>query len=313
MTGAPIDWTRLDEKGSGPGLRAISWLLHHVGETAIRPLLPLLAAYYAVFGGVARAASQDYLERLSRARGEAGTTGFRDRFRHFHTFAKVLLERALLWAEGPRSAAGFHVDIEGKEHMRPLLEQGRGALLLGAHLGSFDVLRVMAREVGVPVNVLLYDANAAHINALFSGLGPEHQLRLIPLDPASVTASLEVRRCLQRGEFVAILADRVRDNGRDRVATAPLLGSPASFPKGPFLLATVLGAPILLTLGLRQGRRRYRMVIEPLFAGGTPARGERDAAIQAQVNRYAARLEHYLLQTPYQWFNFYPFWGGARG
>jgi predicted LPLAT superfamily acyltransferase len=195
---------------------------------------------------------------------------------------------------------------------------------VGAHLGSFDVLRVVAREAGIPVNVIMYSAHAERINAVFQELDPESQVRIIDLDPGSTKAAFEVRQCIERGEFVAVLADRLLPRARSRFAFATLLGDRAAFPEGPFVMAAVLGVPLILTIALRTGPWAYDAYLETISPGGRIPAGHRSNEIQKQIEHYAARLEHFCLMAPLQWFNFYDFWaipedrkesgsGGAHG
>ena len=93
--------------------------------------------------------------------------------------------------------------------MESLVEERSGAFLIGAHIGNFDMLRVIAREADIPVNVLMYSRNAARINDALEQLDPDNKVRIIDLDPSSAKTAFEIRRCLARGEFVAVLGDRV--------------------------------------------------------------------------------------------------------
>jgi predicted LPLAT superfamily acyltransferase len=79
----------------------------------------------------------------------------------------------------------------------------------------------------------------------------------------------------------------------------------------------------MLCLGLYEGGNRYRLVFEPLADTGAIERAEREAALDALLTNYVARLEHYARRWPGNWFNFYDFWdeaavddeaaGGGRG
>ncbi len=112
-------------------------------------------------------------------------------------------------------------------------------------------------------------------------------------------------------ECVAVLADRLRPGGRSRVTWANFLGEPAAFPQGPFLLPMVMNLPVLLALALKTGPRRYEIFLELIAEQGTVSRRDRDEELRERIEKFAARLEHYTLRTPYQWFNFYDFWDGG--
>jgi predicted LPLAT superfamily acyltransferase len=199
----------------------------------------------------------------------------------------------------------FTVEQHGAEIVERVLANGKGCVLLGAHLGSFEVLRVIGSlERKLPVNVLLYPDNAANVGALTAELCPGLQDRVIPLGRPETL--LRVRECLERGEIVGILGDRALKS--DKMVRCDFLGAPASFPQGPLLLAAILKAPVVLFFGLYLGERRYAIHFESFPHDLTVGRRDRSAQLRPLIALYASRLEHYCRLAPYNWFNFYDFW-----
>ncbi len=304
------EWETPRERGSQRALRFLVWGIRALGHRRLRLLLAPIAIYYSLFGAAAQRASRVYLAKIAAVHGRCEPIRFRDTYRHFYSFAEVILDRLSLWSG---SIDEFEVEIHGREHMAKLVESKRGAFLVGAHIGSFDVLRVVAREADIPVNVMMYSANAERINDAFETLDPNSKVRVIDLDPTSVQAGFEVRSCLERGEFVAVLGDRMRSGVKTRVAYANFLGERAGFPQGPFLLAMVLQVPVILTIGIRTGPRAYDIYLEFLADGQRVPAGRREEVIQERVELFAERLEHYCTMAPLQWFNFYDFWAEVAG
>jgi hypothetical protein len=72
------------------------------------------------------------------------------------------------------------------------------------------------------------------------------------------------------------------------------------FPRGPFELAAMLGAPVVLFSATHEAAGRYLIRFDVL-----PAADDVDARCRA----FAAWLEQRCLETPCNWFNFYDFWG----
>jgi predicted LPLAT superfamily acyltransferase len=303
-------WLAIPERGSRLALGSVVWCFRRFGDSSLRPLLGPIAAYYSVFGVGARRASREYLARLDRAGARRDRRrSLRDTYRHFRSFAEVILDRFCFWT-GARG--DFEVLIHGREHVEECIERGMGAILVGAHLGSFDVLRVIARDAGIRVNVVMFTANAARINDALRVLDPGCDVRVIRADPTSIWSAFEIRRCIRRGEFVAMLGDRPYPDRRGRVVHASFLGHRAPFPEAPFLLPIVLRTPTILTLALKTGRRRYEVFLEGLAGGEAVARRDRAKVVQQCVDAFAARLEHHCLRAPLQWFNFYDFWADVE-
>jgi predicted LPLAT superfamily acyltransferase len=289
-------WAQQREGGSPLALRALLWLALRLGPRPTRWLLPPLVMWYLATAAPARHASREYLDR---ALGRPAT--WRDITRHFGAFAAAVLERVYLLAG---HAAAFRIETEGLAPIHALLAEGRGCVLLGAHHGSFEVLRGLAREAPVPVRPLMYRRNAGALTALLDQLAPG--LRDAVIEIGQPGAMLAAKEALDRGEMVGLLADRTP--GGERTVTVPFLGAPAAFPAGPFLLAATLGAPVVLFYGLRTGTRRYRVVFQPFADPLLLRRSHRAEDLHAAVARYAQSLEAQCRAWPYNWFNFYPFW-----
>jgi predicted LPLAT superfamily acyltransferase len=179
---------------------------------------------------------------------------------------------------------------------------------VGAHLGSFDALRALAERDRRTVNVLMYTEHAPKINAVFRALSPDARLRVIQVERDSMGTVLQIRSCIERGELVAMLGDRVEPADRGRTRSVTLLGGRIEIPEAPYLLAGLLGCPLFFMVALRAPGPRYRVFAEVLAEHVDFGRGERDKRIGELAAAYASRLEHYLLQAPYQWFNFYDVW-----
>jgi predicted LPLAT superfamily acyltransferase len=131
---------------------------------------------------------------------------------------------------------------------------------------------------------------------------------VIPLGRAD--SLFKVQERLHRSSCVGMLGDRtLNEEGQMRV---PFLGKAALSPPAPFRIALALKRPVVLMLGLYCGGNRYELYFEKLFEPDGVDRARRAAAIEEAVRLYAQRLEHYCRQAPYNWFNFYDFWKGAR-
>jgi predicted LPLAT superfamily acyltransferase len=291
-------WLDVAEVGSVWGIRFVVGLCMVFGRRLARAFLRVLVFYYVCLHVTARRASRDYLQRIGQP------ASFGAVYRHFVTFADVALDR-LLFAAGKVSL--FEVTTNGHEHLERLARDKRGALLLGAHLGSFEAMRAGATSESLPINMVVNFKNAQRIQAVIEQLDPHANLRLISVDESSMDFVLRIRECIERGEMVAILADRVGPGSR--ATEAQFLGDSAQFAAGPFILASVLRCPVYLTFGLYRGGQRYELYCEPFADQIELPRKTRDQALRGVAQQFAARLEHYARMAPDNWFNFYDFWG----
>lgn len=291
-----MSWSAQRERGGAGLTRAAVWLALRVGRGAAPLLVWPGTAWFLLTSGGARRASADYLGRVLGRPARLS-----DVARHFHAFACAVLDRVLLLAGRD---AGFDIETRGLECVLETLAEGRGCILLGAHLGSFEVLRCVSRRAPVPVWALMYRRNAGALTPLLDRLAPGMHERVLEIgDTASM---IQAHECVLRGEIVGILADRAPPG--HRMVTVPFLGSGAAFPAGPFVLAGTLAAPVVLFHAVRTGPRRYSVGFEPFMDRVVLRRAHRAADLREAMARYAAAVEAGCRAHPYQWFNFFPFW-----
>jgi predicted LPLAT superfamily acyltransferase len=285
-------WKAKAERGSVWLIRLIVWLARSVGRPLCRALLYPIVLYFVVTDGIARRASQEFLCAAHSRRPR-----WRDVFGHIHCFAATLLDRVYM-ASGEFDR--FQVHIEGQGLVKEALAAGKGCVLLGSHLGSFDLMMLANHALSdQPISVLMHLDPRSRLRRI-AGID-DRRLQVIQLGrPDSFLRAFDV---LERGGIVAALADRV--DGAAHLESA-FFGRPASFPVGPHVLAARAGAAVLMCFGLYEGGAAYR--IEFVEFGPAAARDSRGAQLQPVVDRYASLLERYARRFPSNWFNFYPYW-----
>jgi predicted LPLAT superfamily acyltransferase len=287
-------WREQGERSNVFALRLITWIAQRLGRRVARLLLYPISLYFVLAVPRARRASTAYLRRaLGREPGWA------DNFRHVFSFAATILDRLFL-LNGRFDL--FDTVVIGQTEIHAALDLGRGAVMVGAHLGSFEAVRATSRLVGdLKVSMVMYEDNAAKLNQVLHAINPDLKQNIIPL--GQVDSMLRVRHALEGGELVGMLCDRsLGDEAGRRVA---FLGREANFPVGPFRLAAMLKRPVVLIVGLYLGGNRYEIHFEHLADFSQPGAPSMDETI----DRYVSRLEHYCRTAPCNWFNFYDFWG----
>jgi predicted LPLAT superfamily acyltransferase len=193
--------------------------------------------------------------------------------------------------------------------MQEVLAHGGGAVMMGAHVGSFEVLRwIGVRQPNLKITMSMYEENARKLNDILGALAPKHPPDIIAV--GHLDAMLRIRERLDEGALVGMLADRTF--GDEAVLPVTFLGATASFPTGPMRAAAMMGRRVIFMLGLYRGGNRYHVVFEPLADFSNTPRAQRQAAIEAAITRYAALLERHCRNDPYNWFNFFDFWRAAK-
>ena len=293
-------WALARERGSATLLRIMIFVALHMGRPLARCMLYLIATYFFAFAPGARRSSRQYLRRVL---GHEPTA--RERFRQLSAFASTILDR--LYFMRARYEL-FDISIEGEPLMEETFARGRGAFLVGAHLGSFELMSALGRRrPGLSVAMAMYEHNANRVATLLRAASPGCAPEIIAL--GHLEAMLRINDCLEQGKFVGILADRTLGDAPAQVVS--FLGRPALFPSGPMRAAAALKRPVIFMTGLYRGGNRYHVVFRQIADFSRPAPGGREAAVRAGIVRYVAVLEEYCHSDPYNWFNFYDFWHGA--
>jgi hypothetical protein len=289
-------------------------------------LLHPITWYFLLFSPGPKRQSQRFLRR---ALGREPTLA--DHYAQVHSFASVVLDRVYL-ARGRTDR--FDIEVHGGDELLRILDQGRGAFLVGAHLGSFEVLHAAGKGQNLRVAMVMFPDNARLIQGVLAAVAPQMSLEIIAIGRPGST--LAIRDWLDQGGLVGVLGDRTLPAGlaargpRSQDQTLPFLGLPARFNDGPFRLAQLLGREVLLMCGLFRGGNRYEVRFErlerlerieplerpeqherierPADAGAAGAAARSGDKVSAALAAYVAWLEGLARESPENWFNFHDFW-----
>lgn len=296
-------WRERPEGGNRFWLALIRWCILHVGRGFAQVCLFPTTLYFFLVRGPERRASRDWLARV-----DAPRQGWWGVMIHIYTFAVTIVDRVLLLA-----GRGDELDVrpEGVEHLHAMLDQGRGCMLLGSHLGSFEAIRVFNRSAPPEYRRLkvVMDRNQNSLmTQMLEEISPEIRDTVISARQPGPAIVLEAGGVMQAGGMVAMLADRIWAS--EAAIEVNFVGGRARLPATPMAIADTLEVPAVMVFGLYEGKGRYRLVFEPVPEPESRrlTRRERRAQLNDRVQHYADRLAHYARQYPYNWFNFYDFW-----
>jgi predicted LPLAT superfamily acyltransferase len=290
-------WVNLPERGTPRFLRLLAWIAIHIGRSATRLLLYPVTLYFLISGRTARRASYEYLRRVRGAPPLPWHV-----FHHFHCFAATILDRIYLLRGALEQ---FDIAIHHGEILDRVIKSGKGCILLGSHLGSFEMLRTLGvAQQEFPLRVLMDVAHNKNITRFLDALNPKIASTVIV--PDQMDTLLRVKESLDAGGVIGILGDRALGDGK--TARCKFLGAPATFPVGPIRLAATMHCPVILVFGIYRGGNRYEIHFEDFAQEIVLSRDLHLDQVQCWVQRYADRLEYYARRAPYNWFNFYPFW-----
>jgi predicted LPLAT superfamily acyltransferase len=291
-------WRNRSEAGVSMGLRVTAWTALHLNRFSLTVLLNLIALYFLLVRGAERRASRDFLSRVFNRRASLAQV-----YRHFRTFARVTADRVFFLSGKLDRVQPM---IHGWDIMERFVQEKRGCVMLGSHLGSFEAARAASiQHRGVTVRMVLDRTVSRKLNKQLVSINPEFGSLVIDADQPAASLGLEIAETLGRGESVGFLSDRHRAG--DRVVTCEFMGRPAQFPAGPLIIAAALKAPVVMLFSTYIDGR-YEVTCEEFSDAFELPRADRERALQENVQRFASRLAFYVGKAPYNWFNFYDFW-----
>ncbi len=299
------EWKRQSERGGALGVRLLLGIARWFGRPVARLLLGPIVGYFWLFSPTARRASRDYLQRVLPRPVRVA-----DSLRHFHAFAATLLDRLFFYQS---DAGSFALRTEGLEIFEPLVQRKQGAFLMVAHVGSFDAMRLATRRRtdGMRVRVLMNLKQGAGFTSVLKALNPELLDDILDVSDAGVDLVLNIREALDRGEMIAVMADRLTDP-REKQLSVQFLGGHVRLPAIPWMLAAAQGAPVIACTSLYTGGAGYCLKFRSLHDGGEKVpRRDRRVFAQALAQQWMNGLAGDLRAEPYNWFNFYPYFEPA--
>ncbi|MCZ6641178.1 MAG: hypothetical protein O7F71_06355 [Gammaproteobacteria bacterium] len=313
-SGKTRHWADLTERGTMLSLRFMLAVYEISGRWLFRPFAFLVVVYFFLSSSLARRASREYLLRVwshTRMTHAEGRSYLQRRptiwtsVRHFFHFSEAILDKLAAWKGDIHEDK---IDYVNKELFEQRYADGKGGLWITSHIGNMEVCRAISqKQRDFKMTVLVHTRHAKNFNRLLHQVDPENSIELLEVSEFNVASAMLLQERISKGQFVAIVGDRVSVNDRKRVTQCEFIGKQANFPLGPFMLAALLDCPVGTIFCVRKGKR-FHMVIDDLPGLQGCSREQRDQTIKHAVETYATRLEDLCLQYPLQWFNFFGFW-----
>lgn len=219
--------------------------------------------------------------------------------RLFTNYGLAMLDYMALPYRTEKQVLALMGELHGRDHIYRAREKGKGVIIIGPHLGNWELAGFLLRGVNCKMNVLsirdpfpLFDRyrasfrDRAEIYVIYVG-GPD--------DAGSV---LDIQSALSRNEAVAMLGDRLY-SGRSQPVR--FFGREIRMPAGPLHIAALTEAPLVPVVTVRENDR-YVVRISPAIEVTDPSPKAIAAAGQALATEFEALIRRY----PDQWYNFHP-------
>ena len=253
-------------------------------------LLRVVAAWYFLFAP--RVLYPFFRERLHFSKRKA----IRSLYVNYYQFGQSLIDKVAMMASLPQR---FTFDFDGEGHLHDMVEQGRGGLLLSAHIGNWEIAGHLLQRLKTRIHILMYDGEHERIKHYLEGVTGERSAHII-LIKDDLSHIYEISNALKNNELVCMHADRFVEG--TRTLETDFLGKRARFPLGPFVLATTYRVPVSFVFALKERPTHYHFFASaPIMAEGRPE-------MEPLLKAFVAQMEEKVKRYPEQWYNYYKFW-----
>lgn len=221
--------------------------------------------------------------------------------KHFFKFGQILMDRV---HQGYRGGQQFQTNADGMHHILDASRAGHGLVMLGAHLGGWDLSAALLGTHGFDdhMHMIEYQPAGLSFKKVKDKMDPKY-LKTVN-SRMGEDATFEIHQALKRGECIGLMGDRPIG---DRFELIPFLGRLAPFDVTAYRLAAALRVPLLLTFGFKNGTTYDFYARPPREYHFQPGRS-RDEQLYQWASLYVREIEYFVKRYPDQWFNFYPFW-----
>lgn len=260
-------------------------------------------ALYALCRGILGAVPirrKHVLEQLALCFPEKDAKWRKDTLRAIYRHYALMIVEFLAAVNDPSLVDKMFVEFEGREHIDRLRDEGKGAIILCAHLSNWEITAGWMARSDYPVIAAERDADDKSFAALING----YRSRLG--DTTTKKGALNVRQMIRdakNGHWIALLADQ--DAGRDAVPVT-FFGRRTTMVEGPAALALTAKVPLLGIYPMRIAPFKYKLCIKPPLSDGTEGRTKENVFELTQ--KANAEIEQMVRLEPEQWFWFHRRW-----
>lgn len=196
----------------------------------------------------------------------------------------------------------YDFKLENYDKFLEILNSDQGVIIIGAHIGNWEIGTPFFDEYGKKINVVMFDGEYQKIKDILNKNTNKADFKVIPIKD-DLSSILAIKEALDNKEYVCFQGDRFLNEGR--YLEHSFIGKTARFPSGLFTLAAKLRVPVVFYFAMREQKRAYRFNFTIADSVNTI---EKRVSEQDILEEYIMALENILKQYPEQWFNYYQFW-----
>ena len=281
-------------KGTVLGYRIFVFLMRHLGIYAAYSLLIFVGFYYFPTEWQSNG-FMFYYFRHRLGYSLAKTIG--SLYLSYFTFGQIIIDKIAILAGLEHK---FTFDFDGQELLFKLLEEQQGGVLISAHIGNFEIAEPFVRKIDLKLQIstITTDMERSVIKEYLEGITERKSLNQYIYVKPDMSHIFEINDVIAHKNIVCFTGDRYFEGGRS--LKGRLLGAEATFPAGPFVIASRLKVPVVFVYVMKEKGLHYH-----LYARIAEVK---KADAESLLEAYTDSMEQMLRKYPLQWFNYFNFW-----
>jgi predicted LPLAT superfamily acyltransferase len=283
-------------KGTPLGYRFFVVILKYLGVYPAYFFLYLVVLYYFLFSWDTTRHIYNFFHRRI---GFSGMKSLGSVYRNYHLLGQMLIDKVALMA----GLSKITSESFGAENLKKIVAERRGGILLGAHLGNWEIAGHYLMNYGDTINILVFDREHEQIKQYLEDVTGGRKFKFIPIKD-DLSHIYAIGEALERNEIVATTADRFLPGSR--TVPAKFLEETAHFPQGIFQIIKTFRASYTFVYGVKKKPQHYHFFCRPHRTV------TKETTVEMLVEDYVRDLEGMVKQNPEQWFNYYDFWKNPK-
>jgi predicted LPLAT superfamily acyltransferase len=284
-------------KGTPLGYKIFVFVLRKLGVIPAYLLLRFVTLYYFLFSWKTSTPIYDFFRNRL---GFSPVRSILKIYSNYYILGQTLIDKIMVMARIPHRFTFF---FDGEENLHNIVAEGKGGILLSAHIGSWEAAGHLLHRLKTKINVVMYDGEHQQIKKYMNKVtgGPNFNVIVIRGDMSHVYA---IGDALAKNELVCLHADRFLPG--NKTITKKLLGADAELPEGVFALSAAFNVPVSFVFGFKESAHHYH-----LFGSALYQRKENELKAvyrERLVTGFLEEVEQKIHLYPEQWFNYYNFW-----
>ena len=223
---------------------------------------------------------------------------FKIQIQIFRNFAKYLVD-FFRFEELNKEYIKRKIKIEDIHYLDEALKKGKGAVLLSAHIGNWELGGAVVALLGYPLWAVALPHKTKKVNDFFNAQRERKGMKVITFGKAARTCI----RYLEENKMIALVGDK--DFTQDTGILIDFFGKPTHLPKGPAAFALRNGSPIIPVFMLRNPDDTFTLKI------GKPVDCS-SGSMEGITFECKTVIENLVKDYPEQWYMFKKFWAQPK-